>query len=275
MREEHNLRWFIRRGLLYLATVAIAAFILLPIYIITLLAFSPEEVVYGFPKPLLPTSLTLDTIRFFLSARGVVDALIQSVIVAFITLIIATVIGVPAGYALARFAFRGRDTYRLGILATRAFPIVILAVPLIVMYISWGLDDTAYGVAFLHTAMALPTTILVTSAIFFGVSQDLEVAALTLGSTRIGAFFRVTLPLALPGIAAATIFTFVLSWNEVFGAAILTLRNPTLPAKLVLQLNQSPLPFRFAGGFFILVPAIVFMAFVRRYLFGLWGLRLK
>ncbi|MEL7207102.1 MAG: ABC transporter permease subunit, partial [Actinomycetota bacterium] len=162
-----------------------------------------------------------------------------------------------------------------GIVATRAFPVVILAVPLITTYLRWGLDDTVWGVAFLHTAMALPTTVLVTSSVFVGVSQELESAAMTMGCSRLGAFRRVVLPLSLPGLAASSIFTFVLSWNEVFGAAVLTLQNRTLPALVVVQLNQSPIPIRFAGGFFLLAPALVFMLIVRRYLFNLWGVRLK
>lgn len=263
------------RFFLYLAAIAVALFILGPIYVITVLAFSPRDVVFGFPKPLIPTDLSFDTMSTFLDTTGIIDALIMSIVVALITLVLALAIGAPAGYALSRFVFRGSDAYRIGILATRAFPIVILAVPLVVTYIRWNLDDTAIGVALLHTAMALPITILVTSAVFVGVSQDLEAAAMTLGCSRMGAFRRVALPLALPGLAASAIFTFVLSWNEVFGAAILTLQNPTLPAKLVLQLNQSPVPFRFAGGFFILVPALIFMAFVRKYLFRLWGVKLK
>lgn len=127
----------------------------------------------------------------------------------------------------------------------------------------------------MHTAMALPTTILVSSSIFVALSKDLEEAAMTMGCSRFDAFRRIALPLALPGLAASAIFTFVLSWNEVFAAAVLTVRNQTLPARLIVQLNQSPLPFRFAGGFFILIPAIIFMFFVRRYLLSLWGIKLK
>lgn len=276
MKQTRGVRWFMGRGLTYLAAAFVAIFIIGPVYLITVLAFSPREVVQqSFPKPFIPTEVSTETVSFFLDATGVIDSVIQSGIVAVITLVLSLIIGAPAGYALARYVFRGADTYRLGILATRAFPIVILAVPLIVTYIRLGLDDTALGVALLHTAMALPTTVLVTSAIFVGVSQDLEAAAMTLGCSRFGAFRRVALPLALPGLAASAIFTFVLSWNEVFGAAILTLQNPTLPAKLIIQLDQSPVPFRFAGGFFILVPAVVFMAFVRKYLFSLWGVKLK
>ncbi len=98
---------------------------------------------------------------------------------------------------------------------------------------------------------------------------------MTLGCSRVSAFRRIALPLALPGLAASAIFTFVLSWNEVFAATILTMQNRTLPARVMVQLSNSPIPFRFAGGFFILLPAILFMFFVRRYLFSLWGMTIK
>lgn len=263
------------RSLAYAAAILIGLYILLPIYLIAIMAFSPRAVVYAYPKPLMPTQIGLETMAFFMNSYGILDSVKNSVLVAFFTLTISLLIGAPAGYALARYIFPGGDIYRIMILSTRAFPVVILSIPLITAYIRWGLDDTILGVALLHTAMALPTTILVTSSVFVGVSKDLEEAAMTMGCTRAGAFRRVALPLALPGLAASAIFTFVLSWNEVFGAAILTVQNQTLPAKLIVQLNQSPIPFRFAGGFFIMVPAIIFMLFVRRYLFSLWGVRLR
>lgn len=265
----------IGRGLAYAAAILVGLYILIPIYLVAIMAFSPRAVVYAYPKPLLPTQISLETMAFFLNSYGILDSVKNSVLVAVFTLAISLLIGAPAGYALARYIFPGGDIYRILILSTRAFPVVILSIPLITAYINWGLDDTTLGVALLHTAMALPTTILVTSSIFVGVSKDLEEAAMTMGCTRAGAFRRVALPLALPGLAASAIFTFVLSWNEVFGAAILTVQNQTLPARLIVQLNQSPIPFRFAGGFFILVPAIVFMLFVRRYLFSLWGVKLR
>jgi multiple sugar transport system permease protein len=73
-------------------------------------------------------------------------------------------------------------------------------------------------------------------------------------------------------MAATAIFAFVISWNEVFAAAVLTLRQRTLPAYLLVSLAESPLPFRFAGGLFLIVPALVFIFAVRRYLFSMWGI---
>ena len=256
---------------LYLAAIAISLFIVVPIYLIAMAAFSPRAVLNGFPKPIVPTIVSAETMQAFLNTRGIGPSLINSIIVGVITLVLSTVLGAPAGYALARFGFRGRDTFQLLILMTRAFPIAILAVPLTVTFITWGLYDTPLAVALVHTAMALPTTVLITASIFVSVPNDLEEAALTLGCTPVGAFTRVALPLALPGIAAASIFTFVLSWNEVFAAAILTVSNRTLPAQVLSSLGDSPLPLRFAGGFALIVPALVFIFFIRRYLFNMWG----
>jgi multiple sugar transport system permease protein len=256
---------------LYVFAILISLFILIPIYLIAVAAFTPRAVLNGFPKPVVPVAFSIDTMQAFLSTRGVGQSVINSLIVGLLTLVMTTVLGAPAGYGLARFAFRGRDSFQLLILMTRAFPIAILAVPLTVTFITWGLYDTLWAVALVHTAVALPTCVLITASIFISVPVDLEEAALTLGCTPLGAFTRVALPLALPGLAAASIFTFVLSWNEVFASVILTVSNRTLPAQVLSSLGDSPLAYRFAGGFALILPALVFIFFIRRYLFNMWG----
>jgi len=271
MRGSVPWTYVANRALLFGAALLLSAWVLLPIFLIMVTAFSTRQAVYSWPKTILPTPLSLDTMLFFLNAHGVVSSTMNSIAVALLTLVLSLVIGAPAGYAVARFTFPGRDAFKVLILTTRAFPIVILSIPLAVIFIQWNLYDTLIAVALVHTALALPFTILVTSSIFIGVPRDLEEAALTLGCNGLQAFLRVVLPLALPGLAAAAIFTFVLSWNEVFAATILTLRNRTLPAHVLTVLNESPLPFRFAGGFFMIAPALVFIFIIRRYLLNLWG----
>jgi len=270
-RQARARRRLVGRGLLYVAATLLALWVLVPLYLITITAFSPRDVVYGYPKEIIPSTLSTETIRFFINAEGVLASLWRSVLVALITLALSTIIGAPAGYAVARYAFRGREAFRLTILSTRAFPIVILSIPLAVTFINWGLYDSIWSVALMHTALAMPFTILITSSIFVGVPRDLEEAALTLGCTPAAAFLRVVMPLALPGLGAASIFTFVLSWNEVFAASILTLRERTLPALILSTLNDSLLPFRFAAAWFMLAPSLVFIFVIRRYLLGLWG----
>jgi multiple sugar transport system permease protein len=266
-RTRHNLR----RAGIYAVAIILALWILLPIWLIGTMAFSTDADVRAFPKPIAPSPFSLETMTFFIKAGGIARATLNSVIVAVITLVLSSLIAIPAGYAIARYVFRGRDAIRLGILSVRAFPIVVLAVPLAIMYIRLGVYDSPYSLALMHTALALPTTILVIASVFLSVPYELEEAAQVFGCTPTQAFWRIVLPLALPGIAASAILTFVLSWNEVFAAVLLTLSNRTLPAEILYTLDKSGDPFKFAGGFFMLIPALIFIFFIRRYLFNMWG----
>jgi multiple sugar transport system permease protein len=227
--------------------------------------------VTGFPKRFWP-SFDLASVSFFLNFQGVTRALWNSVQVAVVTMVLSIGLGAPAGYALSRFDFRGKEAFRFLVLMTRAFPLPLLALPLAVMFIRTGLDDTAVGLAIVHTTLALPFAVLITFSLFSGIPLELEEAAWTLGCTRVAAFRKVVLPLALPGIAASAVFAFVISWNEVFAAAVLTIENRTLTAFLLQSLNVSPLPLKFAGGAALVVPALLFIFAVRKYLFAMWGI---
>ena len=259
------------RVLAYAAALLLSVFILAPIYLITISAFSGFDAVYDYPKNLVPSDLTMESMNIFLDSEGVTDSLLRSVYVAAITILVCLAIGTPAGYALARFTFRGANPFQLALVSTRAFPLIIIAIPLAVTYLQVGIDDTVLGVALAHVAFTLPLTVLVTASVFAGISYELEEAAMTLGCSRFEAFRRVALPLALPGVAASSIFVFVTSWNEVFAAALLTLRERTLPAQMLAALDTSPLPYRLAGGFFLLAPALVVIFFIRKYLLTTWG----
>jgi multiple sugar transport system permease protein len=270
-RASLTRRTVIDRILLYGVAIFLAAWTLVPIYLIAVAAFSQSAAVYDFPKSLLPDKFSTDTMSFFVNSTGVLPSVKNSILVALGTIVLSLAIGAPAGYALARFRFPGRDMFHLAVLSSKMFPIAILSIPLAVAFISIGLYDTLLGVVIIHSAMVLPFVVIVTAGVFYSVSRELEEAAMTLGTSRFGAFMRVALPLALPGLAAAAIFAFVSSWNEVFAATILTVRERTLPAHILATLNQSPLYFRFAGGFFMIIPSLFFIFFMRKYLFNLWG----
>lgn len=270
-RRRAKMRHTLRRASVYAVAIAIALWILVPIWLIFTMAFSTPQDVRSFPKPFYPSPFSTDTIEFFLNTEGVLRSTLNSFIVAIIALVLSTAIAMPAGYAIARFVFRGRDTIRLGILSVRAFPVVVLAVPLAVVFIRLGMFDQTYSLALMHTALTLPTTILVIASVFMGLPYEFEEAAQVFGCTRLQAFWRVVLPLAVPSIAAAAVLTFVLSWNEVFAAILLTITNRTLPAQILYNLDKSGDPYKFAGGFFMLVPSLIFIFFIRRYLFSMWG----
>ncbi|NJK42231.1 MAG: carbohydrate ABC transporter permease [Aquincola sp.] len=253
------------------AVVLLCAWVLVPLYFLLINTLSSPEAVTAFPKSFFP-AFDLGSLQFFAGFQGMLTAMKNSVIVAAMTMVMSILIGAPAGYALSRFEFRGKELFRFLVLLTRAFPLPLLALPLAVLFIRVGLDDSAFGLALVHTTLAIPFAVLITFSLFSGIPVELEEAAWTLGCNRFTAFTKVVLPLILPGITASAIFAFVISWNEVFAAAVLTIENRTLTAFLLQSLGEAPLHLKFAGGFILVVPALVFIFAVRKYLFAMWGI---
>jgi len=260
----------LRRLLLVGAAIA-TVWVLLPIYFLVVNAWSSQEAVNAFPKAFAP-EMNHESLSFLLGFDGVLSSLVNSLIVAAITMVFSIGLGAPAGYALARYEFRGKGLFRLLILLTRAFPLPLLALPLTVLYIRLGVDDTLVGLALVHTMLALPFAVLITFSLFSGVPTELEEAAWVFGCTKVQAFRRVVLPIALPGLAASAIFAFVISWNEVFASSVLMIQNRTLTAFLLQNLDVSPTHMKFAGGALLVLPAATFMFLIRKHLFAMWGI---
>jgi multiple sugar transport system permease protein len=259
------------RRVLLVGAVAATLWILLPLYFLLVNALSSPEAVSQFPKDFWPEG-NVDSLRFLLEFEGVISALLNSLAVAAMTMVASIGLGAPAGYAIARYEFRGKTAFRMLIMLTRAFPLPLLALPLAVLFIRSGIDDTLWGLAMVHTMLALPFAVLITYSLFSGVPVELEEAAWVFGCNKWQAFMRVVLPLAAPGLAASAVFAFVISWNEVFAAAVLTIENRTLTAFLLQSLNTSPVYLKFAGGALLVVPAAIFMFLIRKHLFAMWGI---
>jgi multiple sugar transport system permease protein len=262
----------LRRGIFLSGVGVLCAWTLLPIWLISISAVGGRDAVDAWPKSFLPNLASFGTLRAFLAVEGIWTSALVSIEVAVLCMAFSLLLGAPAGYALARYRFRGADAYRLVILLTRAFPVGILALPLAITFIRFDLYDRPLGVALMHTALALPFAVLVSASLFQAIPREFEEAAWVFGCSRVRAFLRIVLPLALPGIAAVAIFAFVVSWNEVFAAAVLTVRHRTLTAYLLTVLAESPLHVQFAGGFVLIVPSVVFIFLVRKHLFAMWGI---
>ena len=261
-----------------LVTIIIVGFIVIwflaPLVLITISAFASPGDYYQIDK-VIPTHFTLNQFKSLFFGLEAWKAILTSIKVAGITILLSFIMGLPAGYALSRYIFPGKNFLKLLCLATKMFPLMVLAVPLLIIFMKVGVSDTIWGTSLAHTAMVLPIIILIFSSVLSGVSVDYEEAAMIFGLSRIHAFFRITLPLALPGLAASAIFAFMMSWNEVFVATILTLTNRTLPAHILKTAMASPDYLKFTAGFIMAVPAMVFIFFVRKHLVTMWGISLK
>jgi multiple sugar transport system permease protein len=262
-----------RRNRLVLLTGATFAclWVALPIYFLLVNALSTPEAVNSFPKKWLP-GVDMGSIQYLLEYDGVLKSLLNSLAVALLTMVGAISLGAPAGYALARYEFKGKNGFRMLIMLTRAFPLPLLALPLTVYFIRLGIDDSLVGLALVHTMLALPFSVLITYSLFSGIPVELEEAAWVFGCNKFQAFRRVVLPLAFPGMVASAVFAFIISWNEVFAASVLTVQNRTLTALLLQSLDYAPLHLKFAGGALLVLPAAIFMFLIRKHMFAMWGI---
>ncbi len=263
------------KTLLYaLVFVAVSLWFLGPMFITFVGSMTPASELYSFDR-IFPSKLTFEHIYKLLVNLGGWRATLISFQVAFTAIAISFAIGIPAGYALARYRFKGKNAIILTMLFTRSIPLIVIAIPLVVLYLRMDLVDSPFGVALAHTAMMLPFVILITSSVFSGVFVEYEEAGMIFGLTRFGAFLRITIPLALPGLAASAIYAFIMSWNEIFAASVLSLQNRTLPAHILATAMASPDYFKYAAGTVMAVPALLFIFFIRKYLITLWGISLK
>lgn len=245
-----------------------------PLFFIFLASLTPSSDFYSMNK-IFPSELTLEHIYKLLVNLGGWRALLVSIQVAIVAIAISFALGIPAGYALTRYIFPGKNMIKLVMLFTRSVPLVVIAVSLVTMYLRLNLADTMFGVALAHAAMVLPFVVLITSSIFSGVFVEYEEAGMIFGLSRFGAFLKITMPLALPGLAASAIFAFIMSWNEVFASSVLAITNRTLPAHILSTAMASPDYFKFAAGTIMAVPALIFIFVIRKYLISMWGISLK
>ncbi len=182
--------------------------------------------------PWLEYQPTLASWRETLADPQLRRTLRNSVIVSVGATTLALLLGCPAAYALARFRLRplGAEDTLLVFLSQRFLPPVVVAVPLALMAQRVGLYDRLVALIVVHTAFVLPLVVLITRSAFLDVPPELEQAARLDGCTMVGAFVRVALPLAAPGVAAAGLIAFGFSWNEFVAALMLTqYRAQTLP----------------------------------------------
>ena len=204
--------------------------------------------------------------------RPFVQYMVNSAIVAVGTTILSLVIGTLAGYALARFNYPGRMKYHVSfwILSTRMLPPIVTIMPLYIFFSFFDLLNTKTALVIAYTGFNLPFVVWMMRSYFAEIPADLEESAMVDGDTRMGAFVRVILPLARPGLAATAIFCLILSWNEMLFALIITETTSanTLPIGIAGRITQYKTEWGeiSAAGFAACVPIIVFAFVVQRHL---------
>jgi multiple sugar transport system permease protein len=192
----------------------------------------------------------------------------NSLIVSTLTVIVSLSLGTLAGYALSRSKFRGRQGVLLVYLAIRLVPGVLLLIPLYLFMNKLGLLDSYIGLVLAYTTFTLPATIWLMKGFFDSLPPDLENAARIDGCSRMGAMWRISIPLVLPGLAATGTLTAITAWNDVLFAMLLTSsdRTRTWPVGLREMIGEFQLPWDAltATSILSLLPVVIGFALVGR-----------
>lgn len=192
----------------------------------------------------------------------------NSLIVATTTTIVAIALGSPTAYAFARYTFRGSKNLSFWILSLRMAPPIAFILPLYLLMSNLKLLDTQLGLIIVDLTFALPIVVWIMIGFFQSIPRELEESALVDGSSRLGAFWRIVLPLSLPGLWTTAVISFIFCWNEFLYALILTGANArTLPVAISAFNTQRGILWGEMGAASVIaiLPVLMFASFVHRH----------
>ena len=256
--------WFAGIVLMLLLVIA-------PIFLMFKYSISDRSSVVtgGKPIPLWPYHPTIEQFQGLLTTDNFVRAAFASMKVALLSVIMSLVIGTPAAFALVRYRFPGIMVLTTLLISVRLFPDIVSVVPIVEIFVKFGLADSVWGVAMAHSLLATPYVIFIAMGVFETIPKDLDEQAQILGASKLFSVTRIILPVALPGLAAAGIYVFLLSWDEfIFAYFLLAFGNvSTLPVLLQKIMSWTPQHNLLAAiSVMLSIPVIIFTFVVQKYM---------
>jgi multiple sugar transport system permease protein len=243
------------------AMLAVLAFLCVaPILVIFATSLRQQVDIFAAPLNFIFTP-TLENYRAVLEEEKFDRYLANSLFVGVVSTVITLVVGCMAAYGLARFRFKGRSTIAYTTLLLRTVPLAVLAIPVFMIWSEWKLVNSLWGLVLLYVAVNLPFTIWLLYGFVLQVPVELEEAAAIDGCGPLRVFTKILLPLMAPGLAAASIFTFRIAWNEFILALVLTDRQTrTLPVAASLFITDIGVDWGrvMAMGSLIAIPPLIF-----------------
>ncbi len=263
----------------YVPLIVFIVVLLFPFYWMGVTTFKPNEELYSLREhnPFLIKSPTLANINKLLFQTNYPEWLFNTMVVAVAATALSIFASVLAAYAITRLRFKGAQTVGLLIFLAYLVPPSILFIPLATMVYGLGIYDTSWALILTYPTFLIPFCTWLLIGYFKSIPYELEECALIDGATRIQILWRITLPLAVPGLISAGIFAFTLSWNEFIYALafISSSEEKTVPVGVLTQLVEGDVYHwgaLMAGALFGSLPvAILYSFFVEYYVSSLTG----
>ena len=203
--------------------------VVFPLIWMIVTSVKPQAELFSIPPTLAPETITFEHYWRLLTETPFLQYFRNSMILSVTTTLVVVSLGTLGAYSLVRFKYRGRETLATLVLFTYLMPSVVLIIPLYLMMVKLGLANTLASLVIAYTTFALPYALWLLRSFMSGIPEGLESAALVDGAGRMGAFFDVILPQALPGVVSTALFTFILCWNEYLFALVLVNSDSVRP----------------------------------------------
>lgn len=238
-----------------LLCAVIFIYLLVPIFVIMPLSFNAEPY-FTYPMP----GYSLRWYEEFFTSDQWMLGLKNSIVVGFFATLIATVLGTLAALGLNRATFWGKSAVMAVLISPIIIPIVITAAGMFYFYASVGLSSTITGLVLAHAALGVPFVVITVSATLVGFDQNLVRAGASLGADPVRVFFKVTLPLILPGVVSGALFAFITSWDELVVAIFLAgAEQHTLPRRMWSGIREMLSPTITAVATMLIMFSILLM----------------
>ncbi len=267
-RRTMSLRKAILTGVGWLVALAFVA----PYLEMLLTALKPERELMKSPGPYFPSHWDWSNFINVWKAAPIWQNMKVSLLVAGAATLVTLIVGLPAAYYTARNRFRGRNAFLLMILVTQMFAPTALVIGIYREMVALNLTDTLLSLILVNAAFNLPFCVWILHGYFASIPKELEEAAFLDGAGRVKALTRVTLPISLPGVVTALVYTFIGAWNEYIVALTVTSspnRQPlTVAIPSFVTQYQEHWQYLFATSLIAIVPVVVLFIFIERYLIG-------
>lgn len=181
----------------------------------------PNVEVMKMPPDWIPHVFTLEAYEKILTTPRYLRVFVNSMSIALVVTGLSLFLGTMAAYALARFDFIGHRSVMMFLITTQMFPLVLLCIPYFRIFVALGLYDTLTALIIVYLTFTLPFCILMLRSYFLNIPRDIEEAATVDGCSRLGAIFRMLVPMSWPAFIGAGLYTFLLAWNEFLFAVVL------------------------------------------------------
>lgn len=252
--------------LLIAVVLLIWAFYLFPLLWLVMMSLKTQLDMFAVP-PLFIFTPTLENYQATFADPNFREAARNSLIVTAVSVVASLILGGMAGYSLARYRSRFSEELALGLIIGRMIPPIVFVVPLFLLFNRLGLRNMHLGLILVYTAFNLPFVVWMLRSFFEEVPVDLEQAAMIDGATRLRAFWTVTMPLAMAGLAATAVFVAIAAWSEFLFALILTGPDTTtLPVHLASYVSDRAIDWGGVAstGVLVILPLVVLGMLVQR-----------